>query len=269
MQHHGSFDCFVETIRRLFAEDGCPWDREQTHASIAPNMLEEAYEAVDAIEKDDMAHLREELGDVLLQVIMQARMAENAGEFTLDEVIEDIDAKIVRRHPHVFGAEAALGALGLDLEVEDASDVEEVWAQVKAYERSLKPEKESLLDAVPSSQAALSQAQAISEKAVKAGFEWETVEDVWDKVQEEIGEFKASAPGSKEAELEFGDILFCLVNVARKEGIDAESALRACCNKFRRRWASMEDQAVALGMKLEEMDQPQQEVLWQEAKKDE
>ena len=180
MEHHTEFDAFVETIAALRAPDGCPWDREQTHRSIASNMLEEAYEAVDAIEAGDVAHLREELGDVLLQVVLQSQIAADEGEFTIDDVCRDIDAKMVRRHPHVFGDAAA----------QDANEVLDLWDQVKMQESAGQPVRKGLLDGVPRSFPALMQAQKISRKAAAAGFEWESVDDVWAKVAEEVSELK-------------------------------------------------------------------------------
>lgn len=269
MEHHAEFDAFVETIAALRAPDGCPWDREQTHRSIASNMLEEAYEAVDAIEAGDVAHLREELGDVLLQVVLQSQIAADAGEFTIDDVCRDIDAKMVRRHPHVFGDAAA----------QDANEVLDLWDQVKMQESAGQPVREGLLDGVPRSFPALMQAQKISRKAAAAGFEWESVDDVWAKVAEEVDELKeayADAPKSangkvskddqgvavRAVEAEFGDVLFSLVNVGRKMGLDAEAALRATCEKFRRRWTHMEEATDDIA----ELSQAQQESLWQEAK---
>lgn len=261
---HPEFDNFVETIAVLRAPGGCPWDREQTHASIARNMLEEAYEAVDAIESNDVAHLREELGDVLLQVVLQSQIAADAGEFTIDDVCADINAKMIRRHPHVFGEESA----------SCAEDVNAIWAAVKqaeqgAVDQAAEAEGQKpagLLDGVPTGFPALMQAQKISKKAVSVGFEWECVEDVWDKVAEEIAEFKA-AETPEDRQMEFGDILFALVNVARWEGVDAETALRVMCNKFRRRWSFMEGAAWAMGKSLEDMPQAEQEELWQQAKR--
>ena len=183
-EHHPAFDQFVATISALRAPDGCPWDREQTHSSIAHNMIEEAYEAVDAIEAGDVTHMREELGDVLLQVVLQSQIAADAGEFDIEDVAADVDAKMVRRHPHVFGDEAAAGA----------SEVLNLWDKVKLQEKQAADQAggESgneppvgLLDGVPVSFPALMQAQKISRKAAAAGFEWETLEDVWCQVQSE------------------------------------------------------------------------------------
>ena len=273
--NHPEFDAFVETIAALRAPDGCPWDKEQTHQSIASNMIEEAYEAVDAIEANDVPHVREELGDVLLQVVLQSQIASDEGEFTIDDVCHDVNEKIIRRHPHVFG----------DVAAGDANEVLDMWDQVKLQEKANAPQKEAgLLDGVPKSFPALMQAQKISRKAAAVGFEWESVDDVWEKVAEEIDELKeayAAAPKSpngkvskdnegaavREVELEFGDVLFSLVNVGRKMGLDAEAALRATCEKFRKRWAYMEGAAAARGEKLEGMDIAQMEELWQGAKR--
>ena len=257
-----TFAAFVDTIAALRAPNGCPWDREQTHESIARNMIEEAYEAVDAIEQYDAPHLREELGDVLLQVVLQSQIAADAGEFTVVDVCRDVNAKMIRRHPHVFG-EAAAGS---------AEDVLSIWDNVKLAEKSAADaqaeEPEGLLDSVPVSFPALLQAYKISRKAVAAGFEWDTVEDVWAKVEEEIAEFKQAcrSDDAQAKELEFGDVLFSLVNVARKEGIDAETALRATCRKFRERWAFMEGAAWGQGKRIEELDMDEMQQLWDQAK---
>lgn len=266
MSEHKEFDEFAATIAALRAPDGCPWDRAQTHASIAHNMIEEAYEAVDAIEAGDAAHLREELGDVLLQVVLQSQIAADAGEFTIDDVCRDVNAKMVRRHPHIFG----------DAKAETPEDTAAIWAAVKLQERANAQGEaasgdasgerpEGLLDGVPTSFPALMQAQKISRKAVAVGFEWPDEEGVWAKVAEEIDEFKA-AETPEDRELEFGDVLFSLVNVARWNGVDAENALRATCAKFRRRWAFMEGAAWAAGKRLEDMSADEQEELWQQAK---
>lgn len=263
----------ARTIWRLRQADGCPWDKRQTHASIAKNMIEEAYEAVDAIESGDSAHLREELGDVLMQVLLHAQIAADAGEFTLADVCRDLDDKLVRRHPHVFGGASAASV----------SDVLGIWSAVKLEERrdaektaeaaSGSDESASahvgLLDSVPRALPALLQAQKISKKAAVCGFDWEASADVWSKVDEERDEYRAETPGSKGAEYEFGDVLFALVNVARKDGLDAESALRACCEKFRKRWGSMEGEARAAGKLVQDCSHEELEELWAKAKEDE
>ena len=275
-----SFDALTETIWRLRQPDGCPWDREQTHASIAKNMIEEAYEAVDCIEAGDAHHLREELGDVLMQVMLHAQIAADAGEFTIDDVVSDLNEKLIRRHPHVFGKVGG---------AQDAGAVLDIWDSVKRAERArrnagaatgegagaagangaadgaLRPE--GLLDSVPKAFPALMQAQKVSKRAAKAGFEWDTVAGVWDKVAEERAEFEAEEPGSPERALEFGDMLFALVNVARKEGIDAEEALRASTLKFRTRWATMEEAVRGRGVALEDLSTAELNALWDEAKR--
>ncbi len=255
----------VRTIWHLRQPDGCPWDRKQTHASIAKNMIEEAYEAVDCIEDDDVAHLREELGDVLMQVVLHAQIAADAGEFTMADVAHDIDEKLIRRHPHVFGEHAAAN---------DADEVLDIWDQVKLAEKEARDADAAaaeerpagLLDGVPRSLPALMQAQKVSRKAAAVGFEWDTVADVWDKVAEERAEFEREEPGSDAREMEFGDLLFALVNVARKEGIDAESALRASTAKFRSRWAAMEDVAFERGIALESLSTAELNELWDDIK---
>lgn len=251
---HG-FDEFVGLIATLRSPEGCPWDREQTHRSIAKNMVEEAYEAVHAIETEDVAEIREELGDVLLQVVLQSQIAADDGEFTIDDVVAAISAKILRRHPHVFGEESAASAAeGLAR-----------WESIKAQERAEK--QQGLLDTVPHALPALMLAQTISRKAVSAGFEWESLDGVWAKVHEELDELKATEPGSPEAADEIGDLLFTVVNLARKQGIDAETALRGTCDKFRRRWAAMESEARAAARDISELTLEEQEALWQQAKR--
>lgn len=277
---HPKFDEFVTTIAQLRNPDGgCPWDLEQTHASIAQNMIEEAYEAVDAIEHDDVVHLREELGDVLLQVVLQSQIAKDQGEFDIDDVCNDINAKIVRRHPHVFG----------DVESGSANDVIEMWDKIKLAEKSEHQgealSEPSLLDSVSANFPALLQAQKISRKAFSVGFEWDSIEDVWAKVDEEISELKeayrnapkdangkiehSNAESTRDVELEFGDVLFTLVNVARKMGINAEESLRQTCNKFRHRWEHMEKAAKADDILLEDLEIDRLEELWQNAKLEE
>ena len=259
-----AFQHLVDTIWRLRQPDGCPWDRKQTHTSIAKNMIEEAYEAVDCIEANDPEHLREELGDVLMQVVLHAQIAADAGEFTCADVVRDIDEKLIRRHPHVFG----------EVPADNADEVLKIWDQVKLKEKSAKDENaeaegerpDGLLDGVPTSLPALMQAQKVSRKAAAVGFEWDSTEAVWDQVAEERAEFDAEEPGTDARAMEFGDLLFALVNVARKEGIDAESALRASTAKFRRRWAAMEDTAFEQGFDLSDRSTAELNDLWGQAK---
>ena len=254
---------FVATIAALRAPDGCPWDREQTHRSITKHLVEEAYEAVEAIEANDREHLIEELGDVLEQVVLHAQIAADEGAFTIDDVVRGLNEKLVRRHPHVFGEHAAAG---------DGGEVQDIWDDVKAAERAAQGEKDApqgLLDSVPRSLPALMQAQKISKRAAKAGFEWDTIADIWDKVAEERAEFEREEPGSDARSLEFGDLLFALVNVARREGIDAEEALAASNRKFRARWSRMEELARARGVELGGLDATRLNELWDHAKAEE
>ena len=260
-----SLDALVETIWRLRQPDGCPWDRKQTHASIAKNMVEEAYEAVDCIEANDAEHLCEELGDVLMQVLLHAQIAADAGEFTIDDVARGLNEKLIRRHPHVFGEHDAAS---------DADEVLGIWDAVKLAEKAGRDAKAAqanerpagLLDGVPRALPALMEAQKVSRKAAAVGFEWGTVDDVWDQVASEREEFEREAPGSDERELEFGDMLFAMVNVARKEGIDAESALRASTAKFRRRWEAVENLAQEGGSSVEDLSTEELNRLWNQVK---
>lgn len=282
-QTHPEFDRLVRTIWRLRQEDGCPWDKEQTHQSISKNMIEEAYEAVEAIAEDSPEHLKEELGDVLEQVVLHSQIEADSGAsagsgvrdravgtadkcnraagFDIDDVCRALNQKLVRRHPHVFGSEAG--------STSSAAAVLDVWESVKAEERASAEDTvhtEGLLDSVPQSLPALMQAQKISKRAAKMGFEWASVDDVWDKVAEEHAEFDAEAPGTQQKTDEFGDILFALINVARWEGVDAEEALMSTCRKFRARWSYMEKAAAERGFSLDEKPELQED-LWQEAKR--
>ena len=277
-QTHPEFDRLVRTIWRLRQEDGCPWDKEQTHQSISKNMIEEAYEAVEAIAEGTPEHLEEELGDVLEQVLLHSQIEADSGAddraagadgmtgdraagFDIDDVCRALNQKLVRRHPHVFGPEAG--------STSSAAAVLDVWESVKAEERASAEDTvhtEGLLDSVPQSLPALMQAQKISKRAAKMGFEWASVDDVWDKVAEERAEFDAEASGTQQKTDEFGDILFALINVARWEGVDAEEALMSACRKFRARWSYMEKAAAKQGFSLDEKPELQED-LWQEAKR--
>ncbi len=258
---HPELDRLVRTMWRLRQPDGCPWDREQTHRSITRNMVEEAYEAVEAIETDDEGHLVEELGDVLEQVVLHAQIAADEGAFTIDDVARDLNEKLVRRHPHVFGEHVAAA---------DGGEVQDIWDEVKASERAAAGERpEGLLDSVPRSLPALMQCQKISKRAAKVGFEWADEDGVWDKVAEERAEFEREEPGSPERAAEFGDLLFSLVNVARWEGIDAEEALAGANRKFRARWARVEELARERGRELESLSDAEWDELWERAKAEE
>lgn len=259
---HPEFDRLVRTIWRLRQPDGCPWDLAQTHESITSNFIEEAYEATEAIHEESSEHLREELGDVMEQVLLHAQIEADAGGFTIDDICRDMNEKLVRRHPHVFG----------NVIVGDAESALDSWDSVKKLERERKgrvAEEPGLLDSVPRSLPALMLCQKISKRAAKAGFEWESVDDVWDQVASEKAEFFAEEPGSDARAEEFGDLLFALVNVARWEGIDAEKALAASNAKFRRRWSRMEELLREEGRDVEDCSTEELNGLWGRAKGEE
>lgn len=243
----------IEVVAKLRAPDGCPWDREQTHTSLRPNMLEEAYEAVDAIDENDIAHLREELGDVLLQVLLHSQIASESNEFTLDDVAKELKEKLIHRHPHVFGT----------AKINNADDVLKTWDKLKSEEKT---ERKSAMDGLSRSQAALISAQKISKRAVKTGFEWPNEESLYDCVMSEIEEFKEAEieKDKNHMEEEMGDILFAIVNLARWNKIDAEQALLKANKKFEKRFRKMEDLATKPlnDYSFEEFDN-----LWKQAKK--
>ncbi len=243
----------IEVVAKLRAPDGCPWDREQTHTSLRPNMLEEAYEAVDAIDENDIAHLREELGDVLLQVLLHSQIASESNEFTLDDVAKELKEKLIHRHPHVFGT----------AKINNANDVLKTWDKLKSEEKT---ERKSAMDGLSRSQAALISAQKISKRAVKTGFEWPNEESLYDCVMSEIEEFKEAEieKDKNHMEEEMGDILFAIVNLARWNKIDAEQALLKANKKFEKRFRKMEDLATKPlnDYSFEEFDN-----LWKQAKK--
>ena len=243
----------IDVVAKLRAPDGCPWDREQTHTSLRPNMLEEAYEAVDAIDENDMAHLREELGDVLLQVLLHSQIASESNEFTLDDVAKELKEKLIHRHPHVFGT----------AKINNADDVLKTWDKLKSEEKT---ERKSAMDGLSRSQAALISAQKISKRAVKTGFEWPNEESLYNCVMSEIEEFKEAETekDKNHMEEEMGDILFAIVNLARWNKIDAEQALLKANKKFEKRFRKMEDLATKPlnDYSFEEFDN-----LWKQAKK--
>lgn len=269
----------VAIMARLRAPGGCPWDREQTFDSIRKYTLEEVYEVFDAIERRDFAHLAEELGDLLLQVLFYAEMAANEGRFTIADVLDTLNRKLVRRHPHVFGDAAARAAgnrAAVDANVEGSSEaVLRNWEQIKAAEPlhgavllDEDPAK-SRLDAVQRAMPALAEAAKLGSKARKAGFDWPTWRELLPKVAEETAELEAEAaaddPARKPAvEAELGDLLFTVVNLGRHLGVDAEMALRNCNLRFRRRFRAME---LASPRPLEELAPNELELLWAEAKR--
>jgi len=250
----GKFDAFVELIARLRAPDGCPWDREQTHGSLRENLLSETYEVLEALDANDAAALREELGDLLLQIVLHAQIAKDDAEFEISDVIRGIASKIISRHPHIFG----------DATADTATQVMANWEKLKKAE---KPHRESVLEGVPKAMPALAYAYEISRRAVRVGFEWPDLDGVIDKLAEEVGEIK-EAKTQEEKELEYGDLLFTLVNVARWEDIDAEAALRHASEKFYKRFAHMEALCRQRGLDFQALSFEDKDRLWEEAKRE-
>jgi tetrapyrrole methylase family protein / MazG family protein len=250
---------------RLRQPDGCPWDREQTHESLRKHLLEEAYEVYDALAAGATPELAGELGDLWLQVVLHAQLAAEAGVFDLADVQAAIASKIVRRHPHVFG----------DAEARTATDVNRQWERIKADERAAAADElggetapKSALDGISPSMPALAASQEMQERAANLGYDWPTIEGVLDKVAEEAEELRQAAGAAEQAE-EFGDLLLVLVNVARRRGIEAEAAVRAANDKFRRRFASVERAAAAQGVALRDLDFTALDALWDAAKAEE
>ncbi len=254
----GSFDSFVRIVQRLRAPDGCPWDRQQTHESLKPYVVEEAYEVVEAIDKGDPATISEELGDLLLQVVLHAQVAQEAEEFDITDVISAIAAKMVRRHPHVFG----------DVAVSGAEEVLVNWEAIKRTEREEKEEGETMFAGIPKHMPALQAAQEIQGRAARVGFDWKEIQPVLDKVCEEVEEL-SRAQNAAERQAELGDILFALVNVARHLGVNAEMALRSSNQKFVERFTAMEKLAAKQGVDFATLELEQQDALWNQVKTEE
>jgi MazG family protein len=275
------FERAVEIMARLRAPGGCPWDREQSFDTIRKYTLEEAYEVFDAIERRDFPHLAEELGDLLLQVLFYAEMAANEGHFTIADVLDHLNRKLIRRHPHVFGEEASRAAgnnATVDSAVEgSAAKVLRNWEEIKAAEKTRVHaegnQQASRLDSVQRAMPALAEAAKVGAKAAKAGFDWPHWRDLLPKLAEETAELEAEAaaaensndPAIKAAvEAELGDLLFTVVNLGRHLGVDAEMALRGCNLRFRRRFKYMEMKSEK---PLEELEPHELEALWSEAKR--
>ncbi len=249
--NYPNLERLIEIIDILRSENGCKWDREQTHSSLRKNMLEEAYEAVDAIDDNDSKHLQEELGDVLLQVVLHSQIAKEEKAFNIEDVAKGISDKLIHRHPHVFG----------DVKVSSTSEILDNWEKLKKEE---KPHRTSIMDGISKAQSALMSAQKISKKAVNVGFEWPNEDSLYDCVYSEIKEFK-DAKTKEEKEEELGDILFAVVNLARWNKLDAEQALLKANKKFINRFKSMEKNA---NKELEHLTLEEWDELWKKAKKD-
>ena len=251
-----SFESFAEIVAHLRAPNGCPWDREQTHDTLRKHLLEESYEAITALDSGDFADMREEFGDLLLQVVLQSQIANEEGQFNVNQVVHGIHSKIVRRHPHVFG----------DVKLDGVDGVLANWEKLKEKERKDKKQEKGLLDGVPAALPALSQAQEYQDRAARVGFDWPEIEGVLDKVKEEIEEIK-NAETDFELASEIGDLFFALVNVARWKKVDAESALRGTNIKFKKRFAHVEQGAKKQGRNLSDLSLEEMDGLWNEAKK--
>jgi len=258
LDHGTSLESFQEIIAHLRAPDGCPWDQEQDHQSLRPNLLEETYETLEAIDANDPIKMQEEFGDLLLQIILHAQIASEYGEFTMSDVTRGIYLKIVQRHPHVFE----------DLKLDQPDDVIKNWERIKAEERRMNGEiDKSLLDGVPGSLPSLTQAQTYQKRAARMGFDWEDLKGVLEKIPEEIQEIN-NAEKQEDLVREIGDLLFSVVNVARWLKIDAESALRDANRRFKGRFTLVEEKARAEGRELSEMSYEELDKLWEQAKLD-
>jgi MazG family protein len=250
----GHFQKLCEIVARLRGPGGCPWDREQTHESLLPQLIEEAYEVAGAVRSNDDANFREELGDLLLLVVMNAEIAWESGRFNIDNVLTDVTEKLIRRHPHVFGTSDA----------RDSGAVLKQWEAIKRTEKTSK----HFLDGLPSALPALMRAQKVQSKVARVNFDWAKVGDVVAKVEEELNEIKhALASQDKQAiEDEIGDLLFAVVNLARKCGLDTESMLQAATDKFVARFNRLEDELQVQGKRLGDVDLAEMDEIWNKVK---
>lgn len=262
MHDTNNLDCklteLAELVERLRAPDGCPWDQEQDHKSLMPHLVEEAYEVLEAIQLGDMHKLAEELGDLLLQVVLHAQIASESGAFDLSEPIRQITAKLRRRHPHVFG----------DVSVSDSAQVLHNWEAIKEQERAGQA-VDSLLATVPRNMPALLQSYKIQQKAARIGFDWDSIAGAWAKVAEERTELAVAVTAGDPDKIseELGDLLFAVVNVARFLAVEPETALLGTITKFRHRFAYIEEQALAAGKELDDYTLAELDIWWEAAKK--
>ena len=248
-----SFKKLTEIMEKLRGESGCPWDREQTHESLKPFLLEEAYEVLETLDNEDFDHLVEELGDLLLQIVFHARLAEEAGRFSIEDVVKKINEKLIRRHPHVFGQKV----------IRSADEQRSHWERLKKTEG-----KNSILDGVPKLLPGLYRAYRIQQKAASVGFDWETVDQVWTKVDEEINELKESIAGgdAKAVSEEFGDVLFALVNLSRFLKLQPEDAMRKSIHKFIERFQKVEQIMTDRGVDMQDASLQELDAVWNRVK---
>ncbi|UCG10370.1 MAG: nucleoside triphosphate pyrophosphohydrolase [Dehalococcoidia bacterium] len=247
------FDTLVSIVAKLRSPDGCPWDREQTHASLKGNLIEECYEALEALDEADKDKLCSELGDLLMQVVLHAQIASEDGEFELGDVIQGITSKLIYRHPHVFGS----------VKVKGSGEVLANWEALKKEERG---SQASMLDNVPRQMPALSYSQEIQDRVARVGFDWADIDGIIDKLAEEVSELKQAESQEKKAG-EFGDLLFTLANIARRLGIDLEAVLRQANQRFYRRFSGMEALCRQRGLDFGKLSFDEQNALWEEVKK--
>ena len=266
-----SFEALMQLMAKLRAPDGCPWDRKQTHESLKPYLVEEAYEVLEAIDHGDPGRLREELGDLLLQIVFHAQIAGEHERFSMEDVMHSLSEKLIRRHPHVFGGPEQKG------QAKTADDVKVTWEQIKRDERERSGRGESALDGVPKTLPALLRAFQVQARAARVGFDWSELRPVLQKLEEELHELQevlqardtgdAAAPSKDALQAELGDVLFTVVNLARHLTINPEEALRGTVNRFIDRFHYVESRAAADGRRLEDMPLEQMDALWEEAKR--
>jgi tetrapyrrole methylase family protein/MazG family protein len=247
-----SFNALKKIIAKLRGPGGCPWDKKQTHASLKPFLVEESYEVLQALDEGAPDKLRDELGDLLLQIMLHAQIAAESGQFDIDDVVRSISNKLIHRHPHVFGGQ----------QVKDVVEVEQNWEALKQEERV---EGESILAGMPGQMPALAYSQSMQRRVAGVGFDWEKVEEIIDKLAEEVAEIK-QATNQQEKASEFGDLLFTLANIARRLDIDLEMALRSANQRFQRRFTYMEELCRQRGLNLASLSLDEQNALWEEAK---
>lgn len=255
--HKELFDGLVQVVAALRSENGCPWDKAQTHETLKPDLIEEAHEVIEAIDAKDSRKLPEELGDLLMQVMLHAQIAKDDGVFSINEVIQSITDKLVRRHPHVFGG----------INVRNTDEVLKNWEEIKRSEAGYQ-DRHSVLDGIPRHLPSLMRAQTIQRKAARVGFDWDSVSDVFPKIEEEIQELKSSvaAAEAEAIEIEIGDLLFSIVNLCRFLGVEAEEALRKSNRKFFNRFQLVEAEIERQGKTFNDYDLAGLDAIWEEAK---